>query len=50
MSGDMSKKPYKKKKGFFKKLMLLIFVEDWGIKAAALLFAAVVWILFKVSL
>ena len=49
MSRDVNKKS-KKKRGFFKKLMLLIFVEDWGIKAAALLFAVAVWILFKVSL
>jgi hypothetical protein len=49
MSRDKNKKPHKKNNGFLKGLVRMIFVEDWGIKAAALLFAVAVWILFKVS-
>jgi len=43
------KKPLKKKNRFFKRLFRIIFVEDWWLKAAALIFAVAVWVLFKVS-
>ena len=46
---DKNIKPKKKKNNFFKSLVRLIFIEDWGIKAAAFVFAVVVWILFKAA-
>ena len=42
------KKPAKQKRSFFKRLVRIIFVESWGMKALALVFAVAVWILFKI--
>ena len=35
--------------GRFKAAMKVLFVEDWGLKIMALVFAAAVWVLFKVQ-
>ena len=44
-----SKAPAKRKRHPFKRLMRIVFVEDWGLKILALVFAAAVWIIFKAS-
>ena len=46
MSGEV-KKPEKRENKPFKRFMRLLFVESWGLKILALLFAAAVWIIFK---
>ena len=43
------KKPVKTKKNFFKRFLYIIFAESWGLKILALLFAAAIWALFKMS-
>ena len=39
----------KRKTGGFKKFLSVIFVQDWGLKVLSLVFATIVWVLFKIS-
>ena len=48
MSADV-KKQDKQKKRPFRRFTRVVFVEDWGLKILALLFAAAVWVIFKAS-
>lgn len=49
MTNQKMNKPVKHKNSLFKKVMRIIFVEDWELKVLALAFAVAVWVLFKAS-